>query len=188
MTRPRPPPRRRSASSVRPARPRCCRASWLGPAAELSLALAIVQHTLRGFTESLVSWLAGYTALRVELARHGSELRRGLVVVAPDDAHLEIHAQGRAHLNPGPSVDGHRPSATVLLRSLAAAYGVRAAGLVLTGMGRDGAEGAGQHRRRQGSGHRRGAEHGDAAEHARRGAGPGAAAPCARRPNGWAAC
>jgi two-component system, chemotaxis family, protein-glutamate methylesterase/glutaminase len=104
--------------------------------------IAIVQHTLRGFADSLVKWLAGYTALKVELARHGTELRRGLVVVAPDDAHLEIHAKGRVHLNPGPSVDGHRPSATVLLKSLATAYGMRAAGMVLTGMGRDGAEGA----------------------------------------------
>jgi two-component system, chemotaxis family, protein-glutamate methylesterase/glutaminase len=104
--------------------------------------IAIVQHTLRGFADSLVKWLSGYTALKVELARHGTELRRGLVVVAPDDAHLEIHAKGRVHLNPGPSIDGHRPSATVLLKSLAAAYGMRAAGMVLTGMGRDGAEGA----------------------------------------------
>jgi two-component system chemotaxis response regulator CheB len=104
--------------------------------------ICIVQHTLRGFTESLVSWLASYSSLPVELARHGDELRRGTVVVAPDDHHLEIHAKGRIHLDPGPSVDGHRPSATVLLRSLAAAYGVRAAALVLTGMGRDGAEGA----------------------------------------------
>ncbi len=104
--------------------------------------IAIVQHTLRGFTESLVSWLAGYTKLKVELGRHGGEMRRGVVVVAPDDAHLEIHAKGRIHLSNSPSVDGHRPSATVLLRSLAESYGMRAAGLVLTGMGRDGAAGA----------------------------------------------
>ncbi len=104
--------------------------------------IAIVQHTLRGFADSLAKWLAGYTALRVELARNGTELKRGTVLVAPDDAHLEIQSKGRVHLNPGPSVDGHRPSATVLLRSLASAYGIRAAGLVLTGMGRDGAEGA----------------------------------------------
>jgi two-component system, chemotaxis family, protein-glutamate methylesterase/glutaminase len=104
--------------------------------------IAIVQHTLRGFTESLAKWLQGYTKLKVELGRHGTEMRRGLVVVAPDDAHLEIHAKGRIHLSNAPSVDGHRPSATVLLKSLASAYGMRAAGLVLTGMGRDGAEGA----------------------------------------------
>jgi two-component system, chemotaxis family, protein-glutamate methylesterase/glutaminase len=104
--------------------------------------LAIVQHTLRGFTESLVSWLANYTSLRIELATPDSRLRRGLVLVAPDDAHLQFDGQGRAQLSAGPNVDGHRPSATVLLRSLAASFGGRAAGLVLTGMGRDGAEGA----------------------------------------------
>jgi two-component system chemotaxis response regulator CheB len=105
--------------------------------------IAIVQHTLRGFTESLVSWLANYTSLDIDVATQGRELRRGLVLVAPDDAHLEIDGQGRAQLDSGPGVDGHRPSATVLLRSLAASFGPRAAGLVLTGMGRDGAEGAG---------------------------------------------
>ncbi len=104
--------------------------------------LAIVQHTLRGFTESLVSWLANQTPLRIELAAPDSRLRRGLVLVAPDDTHLEFDSQGRAQLSAGPNVDGHRPSATVLLRSLAASYGGRAAGLVLTGMGRDGADGA----------------------------------------------
>jgi two-component system, chemotaxis family, protein-glutamate methylesterase/glutaminase len=104
--------------------------------------IAIVQHTLRGFTESLVSWLSGYCRLKVQLARGGTDLKRGLVVVAPDDAHLEIGPGGRMMLMPGPSIDGHRPSATALLRSLAASYGPRAAGLVLTGMGRDGAEGA----------------------------------------------
>lgn len=104
--------------------------------------IAIVQHTLRGFTDSLATWLSGYTPLKVQVARNGGELRRGLVLVAPDDGHLEIHPEGRVFINQGPAVDGHRPSATVLLRSLAASYGARAAGLVLTGMGRDGAEGA----------------------------------------------
>ena len=104
--------------------------------------LAIVQHTLRGFTESLVSWLANYTPLQIEVATPDSELRPGLVLVAPDDAHLEFDAHGRAQVSPGANVDGHRPSATVLLRSLADSFGSRAAGLVLTGMGRDGADGA----------------------------------------------
>jgi two-component system chemotaxis response regulator CheB len=104
--------------------------------------IAVVQHTLRGFTDSLVTWLANYSALKVEIARPGSQLRRGVVMVAPDDHHLEILPGGRVHLSPAPSVDGHRPSGTVLLRSLAQAYGSRAAGLVLTGMGRDGADGA----------------------------------------------
>jgi two-component system, chemotaxis family, protein-glutamate methylesterase/glutaminase len=105
-------------------------------------AIAVVQHTLRGFTESLVQWLGSYTPLSVQMARPGMQLLPGKVVVAPDDGHLEIDPSGRAVVQPGPLVDGHRPSATVLLRSLAANYGRRAAGLVLTGMGRDGAAGA----------------------------------------------
>jgi two-component system, chemotaxis family, protein-glutamate methylesterase/glutaminase len=104
--------------------------------------IAIVQHTLRGFADSLVTWLASYTDLKVEIARPGAQLRRGLVLVAPDDAHLEIQTAGRVYLSGAPTVEGHRPSATVLLRSLAATYGPRAAALVLTGMGRDGCEGA----------------------------------------------
>jgi two-component system chemotaxis response regulator CheB len=104
--------------------------------------IAIVQHTLRGFADSLVTWLASYTDLKVAIARPGAQLRRGLVLVAPDNAHLEIQTAGRVFLSGAPTVEGHRPSATVLLRSLAASYGPRAAGLVLTGMGRDGCEGA----------------------------------------------
>jgi two-component system chemotaxis response regulator CheB len=104
--------------------------------------IAVVQHTLRGFADSLVSWLSSYTDLKVELARPGGQLKRGVVLVAPDDAHMEIQQTGRVHLSSAPMVDGHRPSATSLLRSLAQSYGPRAAALVLTGMGRDGAEGA----------------------------------------------
>jgi two-component system chemotaxis response regulator CheB len=104
--------------------------------------IAIVQHTLRGFADSLVSWLATYTELKIEIARPGAQLRRGLVLVAPDDAHLEIQTGGRVFLSGAGTVEGHRPSATVLLRSLAHSYGPRAAALVLTGMGRDGCDGA----------------------------------------------
>jgi two-component system, chemotaxis family, protein-glutamate methylesterase/glutaminase len=104
--------------------------------------IAIVQHTLRGFTESLSMWLARDSRLKVELARPGQRLRPGTALVGPDDAHLQLDRGGIVHLRTGPLVDGHRPSATVLLRSLAASHGSAAVGLVLTGMGRDGAEGA----------------------------------------------
>jgi two-component system chemotaxis response regulator CheB len=110
--------------------------------ADFPWAIAIVQHTLRGFTESLSTWLARDSYLKVEVARPGQWLRPGMALVGPDDAHLQLDRGGRVHLRAGPLVDGHRPSATVLLRSLAASYGSAAVGLVLTGMGRDGAEGA----------------------------------------------
>jgi two-component system chemotaxis response regulator CheB len=110
--------------------------------ADFPWAIAIVQHTLPGFTESLSLWLARDSRLTVEVARPGQRLRAGAALVGPDDAHLQLERGGRVHLRAGPAVDGHRPSATVLLRSLAVSYGPSAIGLVLTGMGRDGAEGA----------------------------------------------
>jgi two-component system chemotaxis response regulator CheB len=103
--------------------------------------IAIVQHTTRGFTQALASWLAESTPLAVRVARDGVRLEPGQIAVAPDDAHLEIHHGGMIRLRRDARVDGHRPSATVLLRSLAQTYGARAVGVVLSGMGRDGADG-----------------------------------------------
>jgi two-component system chemotaxis response regulator CheB len=67
----------------------------------------------------------------------------GQVVVAGDDAHMELALDGRVRLRSGDVVDGFRPSGTVLLSSLAASFGRRALGLVLSGMGNDGADGLG---------------------------------------------
>ena len=103
--------------------------------------IAVVQHTTRGFTHALASWLDGGTRLHVRVAQDGTRLDAGEVVIAPDDAHLVIAPGGVIRTRREPAVDGHRPSATVLLRSLAQAYGARAAGVVLSGMGRDGADG-----------------------------------------------
>ncbi len=60
--------------------------------------------------------------------------------MAPDGAHMEVDRQGRILLRKGDSVNGMCPSVSVLFRSVAAAYGESAAGILLTGMGRDGAE------------------------------------------------
>ncbi len=109
----------------------------------LPCGVAIVQHTTRGFTQALASWLDESTPLDVRVARDGHRLEPGLIVIAPDDAHLEIGHGGVMRIRREPPVDGHRPSATVLLRSLAHSYGARATGVVLSGMGRDGADGLG---------------------------------------------
>jgi two-component system chemotaxis response regulator CheB len=103
----------------------------------------VVQHTAPGFAPSLVDWFAGGTRLVVRLAREGDVAGPGEVLVAPDDAHLVASQGGRVRLLRGPPVDGHRPSGTVLLTSLAEVHGPRALGVVLTGMGRDGATGLG---------------------------------------------
>jgi two-component system chemotaxis response regulator CheB len=103
----------------------------------------VVQHTAPGFAPSLVDWFASGTRLAVRLAREGEIPGPGQVLVAPDDAHLVVGRGGRVLLLRDPPVDGHRPSGSVLLRSLADVYGPRALGVVLTGMGRDGAAGLG---------------------------------------------
>ncbi|HEX3480517.1 MAG TPA: chemotaxis protein CheB [Kofleriaceae bacterium] len=107
--------------------------------AELPACLAIVQHLPRGFAPSFVSFLQTRCALTVRLAEAGLVPRAGMVVLAPDDHHLEL-VDGRFALTSGPPVEGHRPSGTVLLRSLAHC-GSSAIGVVLSGIGRDGADG-----------------------------------------------
>ena len=65
----------------------------------------------------------------------------GHAYLAPDEKHLMVTARGRIRLGDGPPVGGHRPSATALLQSAAEEYGSRVVGVLLTGMGRDGAKG-----------------------------------------------
>ena len=107
--------------------------------ADLPACLAVVQHLPRGFAPSFVSFLQGRCSLAVRLAAPGLVPCAATVVLAPDDSHLEL-IDGRFALTSGPPVDGHRPSGTVLLRSLAA-LGPAAIGVVLSGIGRDGADG-----------------------------------------------
>jgi two-component system chemotaxis response regulator CheB len=108
---------------------------------DFPLPIAIVQHTASGFGAALASWLDDASALPVAIAEHGRALAPGRVVLAPDDRHLEIGEGGAVRVKRGPPVAGHRPSGTVLLESLARSYGSAALGVVLTGMGSDGAHG-----------------------------------------------
>jgi len=92
--------------------------------------MVVVQHTERGFASALVSWLAAASKLSVKLARDGDSAAPGEVVVAGEDAHVEMTIDGRVRLHSGDAVDGFRPSGTVLLSSLAAGFGRRALGIV----------------------------------------------------------
>jgi two-component system chemotaxis response regulator CheB len=102
--------------------------------------IAVVQHIADGFTEGLASWLAGETRLDVHEARDGEALVAGAVYLAPTGRHLVV-TDGAARLSDAPAVDTFKPSVTPLLLSAARAYGPRVCGVILTGMGRDGAEG-----------------------------------------------
>jgi two-component system, chemotaxis family, protein-glutamate methylesterase/glutaminase len=105
-----------------------------------SIPILVVQHMTPGFLAGLVSWLDRETALPVRLARDGERLQPG-VWFAPDGAHLRLERTRRLALDADTSAGNHRPSGDVLLCSLARVAGAGAVAVVLTGMGRDGAEG-----------------------------------------------
>jgi two-component system, chemotaxis family, protein-glutamate methylesterase/glutaminase len=109
--------------------------------ADFPAPIVIVQHINAAFSESLASWLANTSKLKVRLAVDGDTLQPGVVLVAPPDQHMVVPVRGRVALKAGVERDGHMPSGTVLLESVAKVYGRRAVGVVLTGMGADGADG-----------------------------------------------
>jgi two-component system chemotaxis response regulator CheB len=101
--------------------------------------LLIVQHIARGFLPGMVDWLGQTTGLRVHIAAHGATPLPGHVYVAPDDFHLAADARGHMVLAREEAESGLRPAVSYLFRSLADCYGANAVGVLLTGMGKDGA-------------------------------------------------
>jgi len=120
--------------------PRALAALLRGLPADFPAPVAVVQHIADGFTEGLASWLASESRLDVREARDGERLRAGRILLAPTGKHLVL-ADGVARLSDAPPFDTFKPSVTPLFLSAARQYGARACGVILTGMGRDGAEG-----------------------------------------------
>lgn len=106
----------------------------------LTVPMVLVQHLSRGFQGSLVTWLTDSTGARIVVGAHGMPLEPGLIYLAPDDRHMTVDAKGHLMLNDDPAENGSRPSVSVLFRSVAQHYGPHAIGVLLTGMGRDGAK------------------------------------------------
>lgn len=102
--------------------------------------IALVQHIAPGFAEGFVDWLAKATNLPIALARNGEHLTPGMVRVAPDGCHLEIGHGLVTLLTSYPPDSGLRPSVKRLFKSAARFSGERTAAVLLSGMGRDGAE------------------------------------------------
>lgn len=109
--------------------------------ADIPAGIVIVQHIADGFTDGLVNWLNADSKITVRQAEPGDRVSLGLALIAPNGYHLVVRADGEAELSTTDPVGGFRPSGDVLLKSVAEAYGNRAIGLILTGMGCDGAEG-----------------------------------------------
>lgn len=107
-------------------------------------ALAIVQHMPELFTGAFARRLDGLCRVEVKEAQQGDRLTPGRALVAPGNHHLAIRRTGAnyfAEILDGPPVSRHRPSVNVLFRSAAQAAGPNAVGVILTGMGDDGARG-----------------------------------------------
>jgi two-component system chemotaxis response regulator CheB len=100
-----------------------------------------VQHISAGFLGGLVEWLDEHCQLKVRIAPEGERAAPGTVYFPPEEKHLGIDAQYRITYSSAPAVGGHRPSATFLFGTLARHIGAPAAGVLLTGMGSDGAQG-----------------------------------------------
>lgn len=154
-------PRRKAHADAVPARPRrrpsdgraeivAVVASTGGPPAlasvlrelgGLRVPLLVVQHIAEGFENGLARWLDDIGPLRVRIAGGGQKLRAGEALIAPAGSHLGVSRRGTTVLSSSAALDGFRPSATFLFRSVAEVHGRRALAVVLTGMGRDGIDG-----------------------------------------------
>jgi two-component system, chemotaxis family, protein-glutamate methylesterase/glutaminase len=110
--------------------------------ADFPIPILVVQHITPGFGSSLVTWLNQMTPLGVCLAQSAETPRPGQVLIAPDDYHLEVTPLKMLKISQTPhDQNGQRPSANYLFHSVARNYGAGAMGIILTGMGNDGAEG-----------------------------------------------
>lgn len=112
-----------------------------GLPADFPLPVLVVQHMGPAFMAGFAAWLDGIVPLPVAIASHGQVPLPGHVHVAPGDEHLSLGADSTLRLGRQPPVNSQRPSGTVLFQSMARVLGPRGLGVLLTGMGEDGAEG-----------------------------------------------
>jgi two-component system, chemotaxis family, protein-glutamate methylesterase/glutaminase len=106
---------------------------------DFPVAILIVQHIARGFLPGLVEWLNQTTGWQVHVASYGLSPLPGHAYLAPDDLHMGISGNGRILLTQAEPENGLRPAVSHLFRSLAEVCGRNALGVLLSGMGKDGA-------------------------------------------------
>ena len=111
---------------------------------DFPIGIVVVQHMPPIFTKAFAERLDSLCEVSVKEAEDGDEILPGRVLIAPGDFHMTItqyHTGPKAVLSQWEPVNGHRPSVDVLMHSVAREYGERAIGVIMTGMGKDGAEG-----------------------------------------------
>ena len=111
--------------------------------ADLKVPIVVVQHMPAGFTNEFAKSLDRICPLEVKEAEDGDTITPGRILIAQGNKHLEVERKAGGsivRLSDAPLVSGHRPSADVLFASVAVTYQNRALGVIMTGMGRDGAQ------------------------------------------------
>jgi two-component system chemotaxis response regulator CheB len=103
--------------------------------------IIIVQHFANGFADGLAAWLNGQIEMDVVIAERGDRPKAGQILLPPDDYHIQINKSGAIELSDAPPYMNLRPSANYLFHSMAEVYRANSMGIILTGMGDDGAEG-----------------------------------------------
>src|SRR5437773_9642069 len=114
--------------------------------ADFQSTIIVVQHMPEGFTEMFAKRLDECCAMEIQEARSGDLLLAGRVLICPGNRHMMLRRMPRGDivvLSDGPPVNGHRPSADVLFHSVAQEFSLMSVGVLMTGMGEDGAEGLG---------------------------------------------
>ncbi|MEW6129844.1 MAG: chemotaxis response regulator protein-glutamate methylesterase [Acidobacteriota bacterium] len=115
--------------------------------ADIDAGILIVQHMMDSFTASFAKWLNEICELEVKEAINGDLILPGRVLIAPGNAHMKVtrlENGGVVLLERGRLVNGHMPSVDVLFKSVAEEYGANVTGVLMTGMGSDGANGLGE--------------------------------------------
>ncbi|MCL5991915.1 MAG: chemotaxis-specific protein-glutamate methyltransferase CheB [Bacteroidetes bacterium] len=104
-----------------------------------SIPIIIVQHIASGFLSGLTEWLSGTTSLKYKVPENNEVIKEGYVYFAPDDYNIGISGNNRIVLSKDEMENGLRPSISYLFRSAANNYADKTIGIILTGMGKDGA-------------------------------------------------
>jgi len=111
-----------------------------GLPADLPVPVLIVQHIAKGFVNGFREWLSATSGIKLKIAENGDLLSSGMGYIAPDGFQMGISKAGKIILSDSPPENGLRPSVSYLFRSAAQCMGPNAMGVLLTGMGKDGAD------------------------------------------------
>ena len=103
--------------------------------------IMVVQHIGKGFIDGLIKWISLSTLLSVVVAKNGEKVKPGCIYFAPGGYHMKINSNGEIIIYNGEPINSCKPSIDALFISAAESYKKRTLGILLTGMGKDGAEG-----------------------------------------------